>query len=957
MTPERYQQISKLLEAALALESQERAAFLDSACASDHQLRREVESLIASDEQAGSFISGGALELAAGLVDLSETRSSAAREIGHYKIISPLGAGGMGQVYLAHDTKLDRRVAIKFLTLESTADSQARRRLVREAKAAAQLDHPNICAIHEVGEDDGRSFIVMQYLEGETLAVRIARKPMVLKESLEVAVQLADALAEAHSRGIVHRDIKPQNIMLTTRGQAKLMDFGLAKVITRKPLLESQAETESLTERSMIVGTVPYMSPEQVNGEAIDARSDVFSFGAVLYEIVTGERAFQGNSAMATLAAVLTQEPKPLPSKVPDDLTKVIHRCLKKDRGERYQTMSDVKAALEPIRDSFDLRRPGHLQSRWLILGAALVLVLLVVGLSIWQPWRGAQNAEPLRALTLTTLPGMERFPSFSPDGSYVAFTWNGARPENTNVYVQQIGSAGTPLRLTSDSSSDYHPVWSPDNRWIAFQRGEPGKGELRLVPPLGGPERKVADVSPRQMRLRSAGLAWCPDSSCLVVTDSAGDGTPDALFFVSIETGEKRQLTFPEGPVVGDTHPAVSPDGNWLVFRRNRAPLFAGELYVLELAKGMIPAGEPRRLTPVEWDADFPAWMPDSNEILFSSRRSLWRLTVRGESTPARLPFVGEDGLMPVVSPAQAGRPVRMAYARSFSDYDIWRVETSAPGAKATSQVVSVSSTREDSMPDISPDGRRVAFTTTRTGDWEIWMANLDGSNASPLTSMRGPTSGYPRWSPNGELIVFHSNLEGQWDLYVVPSAGGKPRNLTSYPALEAFPSFSRDGQWVYFSSNRTGKNQIWKIPISGGDAVQVTNEVGFASCESPDRAYVYYVQTIDSPSPLWRIPTSGGVPEKVLDGVVAGNFVVLERGIYYVDRPTGEAAVFYGDQSSDKARLQYFDFATRRSNTVATNLGLVDLPIGASADGRIIVYSSRGSAVNDLMLVENFR
>ena len=442
------------------------------------------------------------------------------------------------------------------------------------------------------------------------------------------------------------------------------------------------------------------------------------------------------------------------------------------------------------------------------------------------------------------------------------------------------------------------------------------------------------------------------------MVTDSPGEGKPDALFVVSLETGEKRQLTNPQPPATGDTNPAVSPDGSWLVFRRNAGGLYTGELYRLPLGRGLTAAGEPQRLTPAALDADYPTWMPDSKEILFSARGSLWRLAVPGESTPARLPFVGEDGMMPVVSRPQPGRPPRLVYVRSFQDFNIWRIETSAPGAPASSPpVVAISSTRQDGMPQLSPDGRRVAFASDRSGEWEIWLADPDGSNAVQLTSMGARATGYPHWSPDGERIVFHSNLEGQWEIYVIPAAGGKPRNLTSHPANDSFPSFSRDGKWIYFNSNRTGEDQIWKIPASGGDAVQVTNNVGYAPSESPDGAYLYYVQTMDTPSPLWRLPTSGGVPVKVLEGVVLGNFVVLERGIYYIDRPSGEGGIYYVDRPSGETRLQYFDFATRRSTTVARNLGNVDLALTASPDGRTILYPRVDSSVDDLMLVENFR
>ncbi|HKA21488.1 MAG TPA: protein kinase [Blastocatellia bacterium] len=275
--------------------------------------------------------------------------------ISHYRIISPLGAGGMGEVYLAEDTLLDRRVAIKFISSDSTADEQAQKRLVREARAAAKLDHPNICSIYEVGREDSRSFIVMQYIDGETLARCISRQPLELSEALEIAIQVVDALAEAHSHGIVHRDIKPQNIMLTARGQAKVMDFGLSKVVSERTLVESSVDTETqLTAPGIVMGTAPYMSPEQIRGEDLDARSDIFSFGVVFYELVSGRQPFTGETAAATLSEILTREPQPLSRYVgeaPSQFQWIASKALRKNKGERYQTAKELFIDLSTLRE------------------------------------------------------------------------------------------------------------------------------------------------------------------------------------------------------------------------------------------------------------------------------------------------------------------------------------------------------------------------------------------------------------------------------------------------------------------------------------------------------------------------------------------------------------------------------------------------------------------------------
>ena len=954
LTPERWKEIDELVQAALERAPEDRAAFLDIACRGDEALRREVESLLSLQTDASSFLERPAFEDVTEMIVDEQQRSLIGSMLGHYRIVSLLGAGGMGEVYLAEDANLERKVAIKFLASDSLADSQANRRLIREARAAAKLDHPNICAIHEVGEKEGRAFIVMQYLEGDTLASRTAHKPMEVGEALEVAIEVVDAISEAHSRGIIHRDIKPQNIMLTLKGRAKVMDFGLAKVAAQKSLIESEAETQSLlTEKGMIIGTVPYMSPEQVNGEVVDGRSDIFSFGAVLYEMVTGAQAFQGRTAMATLAAVIHKEPEPLPPTVPTELAKTIMRCLRKDPAQRYQTMSDLKVALEALRAQSQSRRPPSpfLRERWgWTVWAAIFLIAVFVGLYVWQPWR-AGPGEPLQASALTTLPGIERSPSFNPDGTQVAFAWADPKQRNQDIYVQLIGQ-GSPLRRTTDPREDYNPVWSPDGRWIAFFRSEPPaptglrSRELWLIPPLSGTERKLAEIRSQDFFPVAAYLAWSSDSKSLIVTDSPEEGQPNALVVVSLETGAKRQLTSPQPPAIADTSPAVSPDGSSLVFLR-RTTWATGELHQLSLGEGLTARGEPIRLTTTDLRADFPVWMPEGKEIIFSAKGGLWRLAVPGGNTPIRIPYVGEDGVTPAISRSQPGRPARLVYVRSSADTNIWRIQTSAPGTPSSSPpTMAISSTKHEYHCALSPDGRRVAFTSTRSGDAEIWVSDPDGSNEIQLTSMRAQDTNCAHWSPDGQFIAFSSNGEGEFDVYVVPAAGGKPRRLTSNPAMDLAAGFSRDGKWIYFNSMRSGDYRVFRIPVAGGDedAAPLTTNQGTQAFEAPDAGSIYYL-TSAVESPLWQMPISGGEPVKVLDGVLWFNFWLVGKGAYYIAQFEGET------------RLQYLNLVTGKSTSVARDLGMVSSGLTASPDGKTILYTRVDSFAEDLMLVENFR
>jgi Tol biopolymer transport system component len=550
--------------------------------------------------------------------------------------------------------------------------------------------------------------------------------------------------------------------------------------------------------------------------------------------------------------------------------------------------------------------------------------------------------------MALSTLAGIQESPSISPDGNHVAFDWTGPKQDNQDIYVQQIG-AGQPLRLTTDPRNDYNPVWSPDGRWIAFLRSQPTAPtgprdrELMLIPPLGPPEKKLADVRSNDF-VNAIFLAWSPDSKSLVVTDSQSEGKPDALVVVSLETGEKRRLTNPQAPVLADTSPAIAPDGRSLAFLR-RTSWGYGELRLLPLGSGLTAPGDARLLTPAKFRADHPAWTPDGKEIVFSARDGLWRLPVRGENSPVRIPYVGEDGLAPAISRPEPGKPARLVYVRSFMHGAFWRIDTSAPGAPATSvPALAIGSTKPQYHIRFSPDGRRVAFAWGRSGSREIWITDPDGSNAVQLTSFDAQETMCPVWSPDGRLIAFSSNADGEFDVYVVPVAGGKPRRLTSHPAIDICPSYSRDGKSIYFASMRTGDYRVWKMPADGGDAVQVTpNQGGNGGFETEDGSFYY--NSVSSVSSVWRMPANGGAPMKVIDGVIWFNYCLSGNGFYYIDRAAGET------------RLQYRKLAHGETTTVARNLGEVAAGLSATPDGKTILFTRRESSANDLMLVENFR
>jgi eukaryotic-like serine/threonine-protein kinase len=433
---------------------------------------------------------------------------AAGARLGSYEVLAPLGAGGMGEVYRARDTRLGREVAIKVLPAERMADENRRRRFVQEARAASALSHPNIVTIHEIESADGVDFIVMEYVPGKSLDALIPRQGMKLAEVLRIAITIADAVARAHAAGIVHRDLKPANVVVGSDGVVKVLDFGLAKLVSREESGSSEDETGTedggagpLSRPGKVAGTAGYMSPEQATGGKVDARSDVLSFGAMLYEMVTGRRAFAGNSTAETLAAVLREQPK-APSEVvtslPRELERLILRCLHKDPGRRFQHMGDVKVELLEIKEesaSQPAAAPAPARGNprgWIAVAFAATFVLAAAA---WLRWRPRETElPPPRLVPLTSLRGSETSPTFSPDGGQVAFSWNGEKSDNRDIYVKMVGSSET-HRLTTDPAVDGSPSWSPDGRQIAFvRRSSEVRGTIRLVSPVGGSDRKLSD-------------------------------------------------------------------------------------------------------------------------------------------------------------------------------------------------------------------------------------------------------------------------------------------------------------------------------------------------------------------------------------------------------------------------------------------------------------------------------
>jgi Tol biopolymer transport system component len=566
-----------------------------------------------------------------------------------------------------------------------------------------------------------------------------------------------------------------------------------------------------------------------------------------------------------------------------------------------------------------------------------------VAGL-FWWLWSSKAESKLAGPIPLTTYRGQELQPSFSPDGNQVAFSWDGEKQDNWDVYVKLIGTPGPPLRLTTDPRPEWSPAWSPDGRWIAFCRMvAEDRADVFVIPALGGgPERKITDVRAVLVGgpYRPA-LTWSSDGSYLALSDRVDPAEPWALFLVSVESGESLRLTSPPREALGDFPAAFAPDGQTIAFMRDFT-WDVRDLFLVPFNGAPTTLQEPRRLTMGRRVRN-AAWSSDGKDLIFSSGSmgisagDLWRVHANGSSPAERLPF-GENGIFPAIS-LQTGR---LAYARGQEDASIWRIELGNPeGAvsNVTSAIPLIQSTRIDHNAQYSPDGKSIAFQSDRSGNYEIWVCNADGTNQFPLTSL-GVLSGTPRWSPDGERIVFDSNKEGNFDIYVIPARGGKPMRLTTNPTSDAIPSYSRDGKWIYFASDRGGDTQVWKVPAVGGKAEQVTKRGGFVAFEAPHGRTLYYMKS--NISDLWSMPSTGGEERRVVESVYQRAFVVAENGVYFRATPNS---------------IAFHNFATNKTKTIYTTDKLYGLGLSVSADGRWMLYTHLDSEDSDLMLVENFR
>ena len=723
------------------------------------------------------------------------------KTLGHYQITDKLGEGGMGVVYKARDTHLDRFIALKILPPDKVADPERKRRFVQEAKAASALNHPNIVHVYDIDQSDGADFIAMEYVDGKTLDQRIGHRGLRLIDALKYAVQIADALAKAHSAGIVHRDLKPTNIMVNEDGVVKVLDFGLAKLTEQIQGEETDStatvdgEGRPITEEGVIVGTVSYMSPEQAEGKKVDPRSDVFSLGSVLYEMVTGQKAFQGTSKMSTLSAILHQEPKPVSGitpTIPADLEKLINRCLRKDPSRRFQHMDDVKVALEELKEESDSGRlsasiaiPPRRMSPWLILTATAVVIGAATGLAWWLLRRPPADAE-LKLSRFTFDSSLTSGGAISADGKLMAYASDRNDESNLDIYVQQIAGRQA-IRITSHPADDVAPSFSPDGSKIVFRSTRDGGG-IYVVDTLGGEERKIAGggFSP----------SYSPDGSLILYTvmPPAGDFTLNRMYLVPSQGGDPKpfQEEFGVVPMYGGGPVAIwSPDGKFVLFSGARAkkPSFR-DWWVAPVTGGEpVSTGAAGNLESAEWAWIYPTvW--SANRVIFSAGAThaegasiysvpitpgTWKI-----SGPARKLTSG-PGLNFAISSA-LDRYMGIAAMKSVSEICSIPLDPKEGTATGPAQRITRDETSKIS-PTISRDGSRLAYvaaTIQPVVRIEVRLRDTTDGRESAFTA-RG--TGYvnllPRLSNDGSILAYRDYIAGNWQSFLVAGRAGTAQEV----------------------------------------------------------------------------------------------------------------------------------------------------------------------------------
>jgi Tol biopolymer transport system component len=770
MSKDRFARIRELFEAAQALPEAKRNGFLRQAAPEDPAIRDEVLSLLGAAPGAESLLESSPLS----------SNLRAGTKIAHFEIQELLGRGGMGEVYRARDSQLNRFVAIKVLPAQLARDPERVARFEREARAASAVNNSNIVVVHAIGQDNGVYWIATELVDGEPLNRVIERGPLPAKQVIVIAAQIADGLAAAHAAGIVHRDLKPANIMMTREGRVKILDFGLAK--WRR--LTSESTTLDLTDEGVVMGTAGYMSPEQVRGEELDQRSDLFSLGVILYEMLGGKRAFPGNSSVEVMSAILKQEPPELPA-VAQAIDRIVRRCLEKDTARRFHSAADLAFALVSLSAPPESAAAPR-RKQWPKWAAIAAGALATIAFAYRLGTGAAQQAAIMPEGTfrrLTNDPGLTTSAAISSDGKLVAYASDRADGTNLDIWVQQV-DGGAPIRLTNDPADDDEPAFSPDGTQIAF-RSERDGGGVYIAPALGGAARLFA---PRGRHPR-----FSPDGHMLMYTATDPSISRYRLMYAQFPGGTGRPVA--QGCVAYSPHAVWSPDSSRILFTGDCGA--GGYIFVCT------PGGKPVRSRmdfhqPPGSTIDFDEWLPNPSRVIFpmlgTEQTSIGVAPIsidgtRAEGAIRRLTFgIGEE------RHASAAGDGRMVFSSIHSDEHIWGLPIDGNGHATGAPKPLTGGWKEDS-PSFSRDGQGLAFLSQSAGRWKLHYRDLKSGQQRELAAQNTPfdspyaaqnapfDSPYAAlFSPDGRKIIFSRviSTNGTTAFYEMPVSGGMPERVS---------------------------------------------------------------------------------------------------------------------------------------------------------------------------------